>query len=365
MIATKPAISSDTLTRIVEAATLAPSAENLQPWRFRTADDSIHVSLDLTRQLASDVGRMLGLTGIGAAIENAVIAASWEQLRTEVEHMEPNSTCDTCNTVLPVAQMRFEEGYGAPDPLAEFIRGRCTSRRMEATSVAKDKLEAIGDSIRVFEDAELHWVDEQRLPEFAQLVGIGNRIRFEHRPFHAELYHSLRFDAVEVERTRDGLDVATLQLPRGVISIMYFLRTWPRMQLANLLGFSRGVQRQATAEVMKSGAVGFITVPAAEAEMFVQGGRAFERMWLTATRLGLCFHPTASLPVFLAHARDGCAQLLPKHAAAAGEMSKRFLKLFSDVGGRVVQMAFRIGYGPTAPARSLRRSLVATLEDKE
>jgi hypothetical protein len=363
MIGARPTISRETLTRIVEAAAIAPSAENLQPWRFRIEESSILVLLDLTRQLPSDVERMLGLTGIGAAIENAVIAASCEGLRTDIENVADSRPKVAARSALPIARLRFEDSDEQPDALKKYIAARCTTRRMESTPIEHDKLEAIVDSIRGFEGVELHWVDERRLPEFARLAGMGNRIRFEHRPFHAELYHSLRFDAAEIARTRDGLDMATLQLPMGVARIMHLLRTWPRMRIANLFGFSRGVERQATAEVLKSGAVGFITVPISDAPAFIEGGRAFERMWLTATQLGLCFHPTASLPVFVAHAREGCSQLLPKHAEATCQMSVRFSGLYPDLGNRVVQMAFRIGYGPRARVRSLRRPVEAAIED--
>jgi hypothetical protein len=306
MIAARPTISRETLTRIVEAAGLAPSAENLQPWRFRIEEDSILVLLDLTRQLPSDVGRMLGLTGIGTAIENAVVAASYEGLATDVDCVYADELSRSTGDTIPVVRLRFEESDEQSDALKKYIADRCTTRRMEATRIEQDTLKIVGNSVCGFESVELHWVDEGRLPAFARLVGLGNRIRFEHRPFHAELYHSLRFDAAEIARTRDGLDVTTLQLPFGVAGIMYLLRTWPRMRVANLLGFSRGVERQATAEVMKSGALGFISVPTADAGAFVEGGRSFERMWLTATQLGLCFHPTASLPVFIAVVTEAC-----------------------------------------------------------
>jgi hypothetical protein len=179
------------------------------------------------------------------------------------------------------------------------------------------------------------------------------------------VYGNLRFAESEVRRTRDGLDVAALQLPFGAASIMHVLRSWRRMKWANLVGFSRGVARQATQEVIRSGAVGFLAVPVAGLEHFVEGGRVLERLWLTATRLGLCFHPTASLPVFLAHARTGGRQLLPGHRQLAEAMSERFYRLFPTLAGRTIQMAFRIGYGPKPPVRSLRRPLTAVLDLNE
>lgn len=351
----------DALTRTANTARLAPSAENLQPWRFQIDDECILVSLDLSRQLPSDIGHMLGLTGIGAAIENATLAASLEHLRTDIQVLSPPGADEIDGRFLSVVRMRFSGG-GDPNPLAEQIPNRCTSRRMNTRRVEPQLLSELSRCVPCGDGVQLQWVEESQLPEFAALVGLGNQIRFEYQPYHAELYHSLRFAAEEVERTKDGLDVATLQLPVGAASLMHFLRKWPRMKWANALGFSRGVARQATSEVIKSGAVGFLTVADNGFESFIGGGGALERLWLTATQLDLRFHPTASLAVFLAHARSGGRQLSTRHQRVAMEMSDRFYRLFPAVEGRVVQMAFRLGYGELPPVRSIRRRLESVVE---
>ena len=351
-------ISRETMIRLVEAATLAPSAENLQPWRFDIEDDSITVALDLSRQLPSDQGDMLGLTSIGACIENAVIAGSAEGLRAKVQLVADSFRNRSGEAIWPIARLALIDG-GRHDLLAEYLASRCTSRRMEPRRVSEQVLHELGQSCADFSGVDVYWVRSEQLQEFAYLVGLGNRIRFEHRAFHQELFQSLRFSKEDAERTRDGLDVATLQLPWGAMSIMNSLRTWPRMKLANLFGFSRGVARQATQEVLRSGAVGILAVADAEAGRLVHGGRALERLWLTATRLGLCFHPTASLPVFLAHGRAGGRQLLPRHAGVVRNISERFSRLYPMLDGNVVQMAFRVGFGPKPPVRSLRKPSTA------
>ena len=299
---------------------------------------------------------MLSFTAIGAAIENAVVAASAEGLRADVDLLADGVSATPVSANIPVARIQFHDG-AIGDPLAEFVLSRTTARRMERRPVEKESLRKLETSCQEFSDVRVHWVDKSQWDEFSELVGVGNRMRFEHEPFHREFYDNLRFSGADARRTGDGLDVATLQLPSGVASVLRALRSWRRMKRANVFGFSRGVARQAAREVCCSGAIGFLTVKSPEVPQFVDGGRAFERIWLTAASLGLHVHPTASLPVFLAHARSGGDQLLPHHKRRAAAMLTSFQRLFPELNGRAVQMAFRLGYGAVPQVRSLRRSL--------
>jgi hypothetical protein len=350
--------SLDSLYRqMVEAAVLAPSAENLQPWHFTVANNCLTVSLDARRRLPSDVDCMLSLTGIGAAIENAIVAARQQAI-------EPVVVCRSVREAAPaqpfveIADIRAGAA-GVPDGLYSQIATRCTTRRMEARIVAREVLVRLSAAARAFPQVRIDWVMERpRLRKLAQMVGMGNRIRFEHEPFHREFYESIRFSDERARTTRDGLDARTLQLPLGVQSVLQSLRFWPRMRLANVLGFSRGVARQAAQEVSASGAVGILSVEAPGTRDFVEGGRALERIWLAAQSEKLVFHPTASLPVFLAHAnRTAGEALLAKHRRVVSEMSRAFSVLFPHLADRTIQMVFRVGEGAPATVRSLRRPL--------
>jgi hypothetical protein len=353
----------DVIQQIAEAAVLAPSAENLQPWSLIKSGDSLAVCLDMSRTFASDVNHMLSLTAIGACIENAVLAATTFGLKGNVQIVANSIPLRSNAPSVPIAEIKFK-GEAPRDPLASCIQSRCTSRRMNRRPVANSLLDEIEQSCDRFPRVRVHWVGRDRLRAFAKLVGLGNRIRFEYEPFHRELYDSLRFTADEAQRTRDGLDVATLQLSPTVSKLMFALRTWQRMKWANWFGFSRGVARQAAQEVRCSGAVGFLSISSPTMEQFIDGGRALERLWLTATHNRLCFHPTASLPVFLAHERTGCRQLTARHRKLAFQMGEGFYRIFPELEGRAVQMAFRIGYGPPPAVRSLRRQLSSILTCK-
>src|SRR5262245_34126354 len=64
------------LQHMVEAAVLAPSPDNNQPWAFQIRENSeILLYHDVSRALPSDVGYMFSLIALGAALENLCIAA--------------------------------------------------------------------------------------------------------------------------------------------------------------------------------------------------------------------------------------------------------------------------------------------------
>lgn len=349
--------SLDQFRRIVRAATLAPSAENTQPWRFEIGENWLAVGVDLSRSLKSDVDHMLSLTAVGAAIENAALAASAEGFRADVCLLPEARGAARGTSPVPVARIEFTEG-ATPDALASQIEQRVTARRMTSRQVPADVLTELAMEV---EDPtiRLHWVQEPERLEFASLVGIGNRLRFEHRAFHREFYEQARFSSADALQTRDGLEIASLQLPPGVPTLLWALRGWRRTELANRFGYSRGVGRQAAREVRGSGAIGFMTLHDATWNQFLGGGRALERVWLAATSKGLCFHPTASLSVFLAHGRREGSNLPEKQSRLVVQMCERFERLYPELNGRTVSIAFRIGYGPTPQMRSLRRDLGA------
>ncbi len=356
-------LSSDLLERMIKAAALAPSAENTQPWHFIINEKELTICLDRSRAMASDVDCMLDLTGLGACTENAVIEAREAGYEPTVTFVAERSQLQQTNGLVPVAKLTCSKA-GEADPLACSITPRCTSRRMKSAKIPQSQLDKLSAEIDEISGVQIDWVTGGNAwRELAQLVGIGNRIRFEYQPFHQEFYENVRITPAEVNATRDGLDLATLQLPLGVSAIMAFLKRWPRMRVANLLGFSRGVARQAAAEMRCSGAIGILTVDSATYECFLNGGRALERIWLASTSAKLGFHPAAALAVFLAYAeRTDGSRLLPKHQRMAEDMQQRFYRLYPHLSGRTVQMIFRVGHANKPKVRSLRRHVNDVLE---
>jgi len=374
---------------LIRAATLAPSPDNNQPWRFRFDEGKLLVYEDRGRALPSDVCSMFGMLALGAAVENVVIEATRHGLAADVQSLEDGppgpseiANCKLTESPRPptpdpqplsaVAEIRFAPST-EHDRLADFLAARCTNRHPYSRGpLAREALDCMTSAVTRFDGCAATWLtNRSAIRRLSKLVAVADRLRFEREEFHAELFRQLRLTPAEAERTRDGLDLRTLGLPPGGGLMLRSLTSWPLVRFFNHFGLSHVLTAPSGALLRKSGAIGVLTVAHATAPSFFAAGRAFQRLWLTATELGLALHPLGSLPIFVGHhellvgrALDPAAIQNPKskiqnrhHARLAANVSHAFRELLPEVATQTLVMAFRIGSPKRDCTRSLRREV--------
>lgn len=342
---------------LVRAAVLAPTPDNNQPWRFVSEKDRLLVHLDPARALPSDVNSMFDLIGLGAAVENASITARQMGYEPSVEYASTTPGSGTENGSQPAVALTFTPG-GRPDPLYVQLENRCTCRKLYSTRrVAQQCLDTLADAGKGFSDVQLDWVtDRSRIRALARLMAASDRIRFEYEPFHNELFRQLRFTVDEAERTRDGLDLRTLELPPGAGVMLRPLGSWSRMKWVHRLGLGRLLTMPSALSVCKSGAIGILSVAEPTSAGFLHGGRAFERIWLAAQAEDLALQPLGSLSIFSAHLEIlGGEKLSQRHKKRIGRLIDRFERLAPTASGRTLLILFRLGSSAPPRHRSLRR----------
>jgi len=355
---------------IVRAAVQAPSPDNNQPWRFRFSDQTLIVEHDQSRALPSDIDGIFDLQSLGAAIENASIAARQfgfaSQARYPAERAAP-----------VVAHLEFFPG-GRPDPLAEFLAERGTNRvAYSRRPIAPATLERLAaEALAAAPAARVDWIgDRTRIRRLAGLVAAGDRLRFEYREFHAELYRQLRFTPAEAERTRDGLDLRLLALPPGGRLTLRMLRSWRLMRLLNHCGLSRMLTLSSALAVWQSGALAVLSVPSDSPADFMTAGRALERLWLAAAREQLSVHPLGSLPILLRRVErsrrenkqdePAVAPLSAAHRRLSEKIGRKLENMLPSIADRTVTMLLRIGYGRPPALKSQRRSAHVALSSHD
>ena len=349
--------SSSLHQALIEAAIAAPSADNNQPWKFKSGENWIAVYWDLSKKLPSDVDGMFDLMALGAAIENIVVKLQSLGYKAELQLAE--IACkDTQNNTAQIRQIakitfaKHEAENNTHEKLAGYISARRTTRDTYSTKpIPQDQLQEITAASVQHDDIKLCWMtDRAKINSLASLVALSDSLRFRYRDFHEELHRQLRLSAAHAEQTRDGLDYRTLGLPLGGRTVLRLIRSWQTMSLLSKFGMASLMAAPSKRLVRNSGAIGLIYLDTRTPHSMIRGGQTMQRMWRHATQLGLSVHPLGSLPVFLANNN------LPTELLPIVKQIRTNAQQVLPPSRSLLQMAFRIGI-PKKQAPSSIRSL--------
>jgi hypothetical protein len=337
---------------LVRHALLAPSGGNAQPWRFGWDGSSLRCFLRTEPSLL-DLDDSGASASLGAAVYNIELAA--HELGLEMR-LEP---VDDSGGEAPFCELRFTRGAPSPSPLFAQIPRRAThrapGRRERLTLEDQAALHSAADE----EGGRLELVSAtEPLAELGRLIGACDRLRFLSRSFHEEAMREMRWTPAEALATRDGLDLAVLDLTPGDAAVLRVMARWPVMEEVRRIGGGASLESRAKKLIDGASAVGLLTVPGTSRLSYFRGGRPMQRVWLTATALGLTVQPQATLPYVLARLeRAGGDGLDAPLRAAFLALRARYLDLFEIEEGRAGVLLFAVARTGPPPARSLRRKL--------
>lgn len=347
-----------TFEAVVEAALRAPSGANEQPWTWATRGPNLWLvgrsrfgeSLLNYRDVATHLS-------VGAASENLVLRA--HQLGLAVKLMPPAERACSARV-----GFRFFRASDAPegsephsfDTLAGAIGERHTNRRRTAGgALENDALEALARTAASVPGCELLFVnDRPAVAEVADIAARAERIRMLHPAGHGDMVREIRWTLEEAESTRDGIDLRTVDLSTAELAGLKMLRSPGVPTLLKRWRGGRGLEKLTRSSLLASSAVGLLTMRRQTVAGRVEAGRALERVWLSATRLGISLQPHTA-PVFLfARAFGGGARDFD--GETLGELyglHARLRAVFGASEGEV--FLFRLFPSCEPLARSLRR----------
>jgi hypothetical protein len=124
-------------------------------------------------------------------------------------------------------------------------------------------------------DAGLRLVtDADALATCADVVAASDRIRYLCGPLHAELIREIRWSAEDVVRTRDGIDIETLELTPADRAGLLLTASWPVMRLVGEWGGGRSLEKPSRKAIAAASAVGLLTIRGKRPADFFAAGRA-------------------------------------------------------------------------------------------
>ncbi|MAT64963.1 MAG: thiamine biosynthesis protein ThiF [Gammaproteobacteria bacterium] len=346
-----------TLERVLDLARWAPSGDNTQPWRFERLDDTRFIiqGHDTRAHCVYDLNGHASQLAVGTLLATARIAASGEGCRLETD-FEPDSRAEA-----PRLRVRLvPDTTVQPDPLRHFITHRAVQRRPLSTRALttreKTRLEAA-----VGPDYGLVWLEGWRSRRrMAGLLSLNGKLRLtlpEAYPTHSSIIEwGARYSTDRIPEQAVGVDYLTARLMQWVLG------SWNRVAFMNryLAGTLMPRLQLDVLPALLCGAHFLLLAPRPPVDYrdYIAGGEAVQRLWLTASRLGLQLQPEYTPLVFDEYVRLDTP--FTEHApsrARARQVSQRLRDLFGQEACHRALFLGRIGAGDPPRARSTRKPL--------
>ncbi len=316
-------MDDDLLRRLVARATLAPTVHNTQPGRWRRDGAGLLLACDLSVGLAvgDPTGADAGLS-CGAVAEAMVLALSAEGFGAGVRDLWQANDRSTWPGCQLAARFSLTSGVKA-DGLQAQLEDRFTFRGPFEMAPVSLFGWSRTDAALVIDRPGKAWLAERNDWAALQIM--------QGRGFRRELLSWMRLSPRHPRYDFDGLNRAALQMS-GAAAFGARLALGSLWGMLNQLSLAKGLT--AEAEVTQSAAViACFHRPAEESP--VTSGRAYLRMCLEATALGMAGWPMAALS---------------DHPLTRGQVMERF-----GIGAdRRLLQGIRFGV-PTGPAAARAR----------
>jgi len=331
---------------LIKSASMAPSADNMQPWEFSKNGDTVEVFSAMKRMLPTDVSGMFTWVSIGAAIQNIAVTSAAHGFKTDVEYKSPEKAGQS------VAIIRLSPGT-VNGRLSEWIPQRATNRNnYRALPMEDSVISGLTQSIHGL-DAGLHWMtDPAGFSLMASMDANSSFIRLEHKPLHDELFDILRFSRNQVEATRYGLDYESIGVPAFAVFFARHLQHWLVNKAVSKSGIGRLVAKMLSMKLRKAGALCLVTAKRKDPAGYMEAGRAMEQLWLAATARGLSTHPYGALPQYLTKAEVEPETFQTGHLAIIRSHRAPFYSIFPGAEQEYPAIVLRMGVTEKQSRRS-------------
>lgn len=349
-----------TALEILDLARWAPSGDNTQPWRFRVvAPDHVEVhGFDTRGHCVYDLDGHPSQISHGALLETLSIAASAHGLRADALRLpSPDEH--------PVYDVRLvPDDSVAPSPLLPQVLVRSVQRRALSTRpITASEKTALAQAVG--RGYALRWLEAPReRARVARLMYANAGLRLTmpeaYRVHRDVIAWGSQFSDDRIPDQALGADAMTVRLMKTVMT------SWERVAFFNRY-LAGTVAPRLQMDLWPAYACGghVLIVPAApptSIDDFIAGGRAVQRLWLTASALGLQHQPEMTPLIFGRYVAQGrrFTEVQAVQGSAVG-LAARFRDVTGVAPESVIWMG-RVGAGAHALSRSRRRALQDLLD---
>lgn len=345
-------VDRETITKIIEYGVWAPSGDNSQPWRFEVSGGNkinIYNIPDKDNPILN-VRNRGSYVAHGAAAENMVIAASKMSFEAEVK-VFPEAGNEHLTASLVLSQ-RAPKG----EALFDAIEKRVTNRKpYQKEPLSETEKAHILSAVKGVASAELKLIEgREDIKAVSKALSVTEKVALETKELHKLFFEGMLWDKEANKRGESGLYVKTLEAPPPALLLFHLIKKWPVMNFFNRIGFSK-MAAKGNSGIYASSAAHAAVIVEDKDENFFHAGRVMQRVWLTATKLGLAVQPVTG--VLFLHQRIKSPEGHPFSQNNAKFIENAYNIIEDKFGskGKIIAMLLRIGKNGEPTARSYRK----------
>jgi len=353
--------SNEEIQKLVDAAIKAPTGGNAQPWKWLYSNGSLFLFYDKDRSLSLlDFDNLASYIGLGAATENLILEANAMGLNPVVFSFPVK------DDLRVIAQFKFSKEPVKNDYayLASEIKHRATNRTISKRQVIeKSKLLQLKDVACSVKGADMIIIDEEdKITQLAEVISKVERIRLMNKRGHKDFVSEIRWNDKENEEKRDGVDLNTVDLTGAEKAGFIVAKNWEVINALKKWKKGSGFEKLSKKTVTSSSALCLITMPAYSPSDYFTGGRAVERTWLAANKMGVSFQPQSPATFFFARLTHGKGvELDTEEQNELHVLRERFLSIMNLKTNVSEIFLFRLCIANEPKVKSLRRDLTDVL----
>ncbi|MEO7136816.1 MAG: nitroreductase [Gemmatimonadales bacterium] len=273
---------------LLRYAILAPSTKNSQPWAFSVQGNRVYIIADLRRgQLIADPNQRELYISLGCALENLLVAAEHFGFRHGVTYF-PEPVDDELAVTVVFAPGGVPSHARAGATLSAILRRHNDNSVFRAAPVP-DELRRRLMACCVEPELRVSLTDDRSFRRWIDaLTQEADRVEFANPAFRKELGY---------------------WIGQGVFGAPPLMAGLGRLAVSKI-DLGKRVAERDHAIVESAALLGLITTSGDGHLAHIRTGQLFERLWLTATAMGVSLHPMSQT---MRHPklRAAVAELLP------------------------------------------------------
>ena len=337
---------------IVRAALQAPAPDNIPPEKFTWEQSRLHIEYDFQRVsgLTFGPGDMATALSFGACLENIVQASHRLAIIPQINFEDKSICVDFDFSVVDQAVLDHIINNYTQLPLYK----RHTNRHPYTQKTIPESIVTnVNSLVSGLENVSIStFTDRKKIKQWKSLVRIASEARFQIQEAHEWFGQSLRFGE-QAKTARDGLDIATLNLPPGGGLFLKYISSWKRMKTLNRGKLYKLLGLIESQTITQSSMIIAISAKNTN-EAKINAGRLMQRVWIALNEQNLAVQPFYVVPDLINRQEEKRidSQLTP-WAIRTEQKLHQVSSNYDNEENRLC-MILRVGYAKKEPVRSQR-----------